>query len=138
MGNLHFITDALGYHKHLDEILLYYMFTFKPWKYDLTCYDIRTNNVIFSDGTKTFSGFSHLWNNKRTNNLYVSDCVILWPFRVCDAKCVIGSMSKHLPISTKFCIIISQCLPSRLFLFIFFGGFLLTFWFFWDLPIFLN
>ena len=37
-----------------------------------------------------------------------------------DTKCVIGSLSKQILISTNFCIIISGCSPSRLFCFLFY------------------
>ena len=100
------------------------------------------NNVVFSNWAETFFlGFSDLLKNEMTNNLYVCDCVILWPFCVCNASCVLISISEYLPMSTKFGANVPQCNTSGYFFVFFFSNFkflrfLLTFSVFWDLAIF--
>ena len=42
---------------------------------------VSEQTMLFSSiELKLFLAFSHLLNNEITNNLYVGDCVILWPF----------------------------------------------------------
>ena len=61
------------------------------YNYLLICYTsegeyyvIRTIYAIFSDWAETFFlGFSDLRNNEITNDLYVCDSIILWPFQLC-------------------------------------------------------
>ena len=48
---------------------------------------------------------------------YMSVIVIYWPFCVCNASCVIISISKYLPINTKFGTNMPQCNTSGRFLF---------------------
>ena len=58
-----------------------------------------------------FLGFSHPLKNEMNRLICLLFCHsgILWPFHVCNAKGVIISMSKYLPISPKFGTNIPQC-----------------------------
>ena len=83
-------------------------------------YGIWRNNVIFSDWAETLSwAFCTSWT-MRLPITYLS--VILWPF-----SCVIISISKYLPISTKFGANIIQCDTSWCFFLIQIFRFILTF-----------
>ena len=62
-----------------------------------------------------------------TNNLCVCDSVIVWPFWVCKAKCVIVSMFKYRSLSSKYNTDIKQCNTSDFFLIYLFLWFILTF-----------
>ena len=77
------------------------------------CIMVSEQTMLFSPiELKIFSGLSDLLNNEMTNNLYVCDCVILWRICVCNASCVIISISKYLPISITFGTNILQCNTS--------------------------
>ena len=79
--------------------------------------NFKTSFVYFLELTKL--DFSHFLNNEITNNLRLWFCysviVFLWWFCVCNAKCVVISMSKHLIISTKFDKNILHCNTSGCF-----------------------
>ena len=82
-------------------------------------YVIRPIYVIFSDWAEIFFlAFLCLPNNEMTNNLCVCHLVILW---FCDRfSCVIISISKYVPICTKFGTHIPQCNTSGWFFVFFF------------------
>ena len=76
------------------------------WKHSTI---VSEQTMLFSAiKLKLFFCFPHLLNNEITNNLYVCESVIVWPFCVCNAKCVIISIYKYLQNSTLFDTIIRQ------------------------------
>ena len=71
---------------------------------------VSEQTLLFSPiKLKLFFGPSHILNNEMTNNFNDCECVILLPFCVCNASCVINYISTYPSIRTEIGTNTPQC-----------------------------